>query len=48
MLLKNYVSGYVERWNMLMGVVFVVIVVFMPEGVVPGVQRLWRRFTAWK
>jgi branched-chain amino acid transport system permease protein len=48
MLLKNYVSGYVERWNMLMGIVFVVIVVFMPEGVVPGVQRLWRRFTAWK
>jgi len=44
MLLKNYVSGYVERWNMLMGIVFVVIVVFMPEGVVPGVQRLWRRF----
>ena len=48
MLLKNYVSGYVERWNMLMGIVFVVIVVFMPEGVAPGVQRLWRRFTAWK
>jgi branched-chain amino acid transport system permease protein len=44
MLLKNYVSGYVERWNMLMGFVFVVIVIFMPEGVVPGVQRLWRRF----
>jgi len=44
MLLKNYVSGYVERWNMLMGIVFVVIVVFMPEGVVPGVKRLWRRF----
>jgi len=44
MLLKNYVSGYVERWNMLLGFVFVVIVVFMPEGVVPGVQRLWRRY----
>jgi branched-chain amino acid transport system permease protein len=44
MLLKNYVSAYVERWTMLMGFVFVVIVVFMPEGVVPGVQRLWRRF----
>lgn len=43
-LLKNYVSGYVERWNMLMGFVFVVIVVFMPEGVVPGVKRLWLRF----
>jgi len=44
MLLKNYVSGYVERWNMLMGFVFVMIVLFMPEGVVPGLQRLWRRF----
>jgi branched-chain amino acid transport system permease protein len=44
MLLKNYVSGYIERWNMLMGFVFVAIVVFMPEGVVPGMQRLWRRF----
>src|SRR3954464_9805868 len=46
MLLKNYVSAYVERWNMLLGFVFVVIVVFMPEGVVPGVQRLWRRYTS--
>jgi branched-chain amino acid transport system permease protein len=44
MLLKNYVSGYVERWNMLLGFVFVFIVVFMPEGVVPGVRRLWLRF----
>ena len=44
MLLKNYVSAYVERWNMLLGFVFVFIVVFMPEGVVPGVKRLWLRF----
>jgi len=43
MLLKNYVSGYVERWNMLMGFVFVLIVIFMPEGVVPGVRRLLAR-----
>jgi len=46
MLLKNYVSAYVERWNMLLGFVFVVIVVFMPEGVVPGAKRLWRRFAS--
>ena len=46
MLLKNYVSAYVERWNMLLGFVFVMIVVFMPEGVVPGVRRLWRRFAS--
>jgi branched-chain amino acid transport system permease protein len=44
MILKNYVSSYIERWNMLLGFVFVVIVVFMPEGVVPGVKRLWLRF----
>ena len=46
MLLKNYVSAYIERWNMLLGFVFVFIVVFMPEGVVPGVKRLWRRFSS--
>ena len=46
MLLKNYVSAYIERWNMLLGFVFVFIVIFMPEGVVPGLRRLlgrWRK-----
>jgi len=42
-LLKNYVSGFIERWNMLMGFVFVLIVIFMPEGVVPGARRLLAR-----
>jgi len=48
MILKNYVSAYIERWNMLLGFVFVVIVIFMPEGVVPGLRRwwgVWRRRT---
>ncbi len=44
MILKNYVSAYIERWNMLLGFVFVLIVIFMPEGVVPGVRRLWNRW----
>jgi len=44
MVLKNYVSAYIERWNMLLGFVFVFIVVFMPEGVVPGLRRLWARW----
>jgi branched-chain amino acid transport system permease protein len=43
-LLKNYVSAYVERWNMLLGFVFVFIVIFMPEGLVPGIRRWWSRF----
>jgi branched-chain amino acid transport system permease protein len=45
MLLKNYVSTYIERWNMLLGFVFVLIVVFMPDGLVPGLRRWW---AAWK
>ncbi len=44
-LLKNYVSAYVERWNMLLGFVFVAIVVFMPDGLVPGLKRLWARWS---
>jgi branched-chain amino acid transport system permease protein len=43
MILKNYVSAYIERWNMLLGFVFVLIVVFMPEGVVPGAKRIFRK-----
>jgi branched-chain amino acid transport system permease protein len=39
-LLKNYVSAFIERWNMLLGFVFLFIVLVMPEGIVPGVQRL--------
>ena len=42
-LLKNYVSAYIERLNMLLGFVFVLIVMFLPEGIVPGVQRLVAR-----
>jgi len=45
MILKNYVSAYIERWNMLLGFVFVIIVIFVPEGVVPGMQRLARQAT---
>ncbi len=46
LLLKNWASAYIERWNMLLGFVFVLIVVFMPEGVVPGFHRLWKRFVS--
>ena len=44
LILKNYVSAYLERWNMLLGLVFVLIVIFMPDGVVPGVRRWWSRW----
>jgi branched-chain amino acid transport system permease protein len=40
LLIKNYASAYVERWNMLLGLVFLFIVLVMPTGIVPGVSRL--------
>jgi branched-chain amino acid transport system permease protein len=40
--MKNIVSAYVERWNLVLGVIFVAIITFMPEGLVPGSVRLWR------
>ena len=44
--MKNVVSAYIERWNFVLGAIFVAIVIFMPEGLVPGSVRLWR--WAWR
>jgi branched-chain amino acid transport system permease protein len=43
---KTVVSGFLERWNFLLGAIFVAIVILMPEGLVPGTARLWR--LAWR
>ena len=40
--MKNVVSAYIERWNLVLGVIFILIISFMPEGLVPGSVRLWR------
>lgn len=42
-LLKNVASAWVTRWMMLLGVVFVAIVVLVPDGLVPGLLRLRRK-----
>jgi branched-chain amino acid transport system permease protein len=44
LLLKNYASAYIERWNMLLGLVFLFIVLAMPTGIVPAFQKLTARF----
>ena len=44
LLLKNYASAYIERWNMLLGLVFLFIVLVMPTGIVPGLGKLAARF----
>jgi branched-chain amino acid transport system permease protein len=41
-IVKNVASAYIERWNFVLGAIFVAIVVFMPEGLVPGTVRLTR------
>ena len=45
-IVKNVVSAYITRWNFMLGAIFVAIVVFMPEGLVPGAARLTR--SAWR
>ncbi|HLK81903.1 MAG TPA: branched-chain amino acid ABC transporter permease [Xanthobacteraceae bacterium] len=49
-IMKYVVSAYVVRWNLVLGVIFVAIISFMPEGLVPGSVRIWgfarRRFFA--
>ena len=47
--MKNVASAYIERWNFVLGAIFVAIVVFMPEGLVPGTVRLARWVaTTWR
>jgi branched-chain amino acid transport system permease protein len=40
--MKDIASAYIERWNFVLGSIFVLIVLFMPEGLVPGSARVWR------
>jgi branched-chain amino acid transport system permease protein len=43
LLLKNYASAYIDRWNMLLGLVFLFIVLVMPTGIVPGLNKLMQK-----
>jgi branched-chain amino acid transport system permease protein len=47
-LVKDVASSYVDRWNSLLGLIFVVVVLFMPQGLVPGFRLRWTQFTARK
>jgi branched-chain amino acid transport system permease protein len=43
-LVKNVASTYIDRWNSLLGAIFVIVIMFMPFGLVPGVRQLWARW----
>ena len=38
---KTVVSSYVDRWSSLLGLIFIVTVMVMPRGLVPGCSRLF-------
>lgn len=43
-LIQNVLSVYVERWPTVLGVVFIVTILFAPNGIVGGLSRLWYRW----
>jgi branched-chain amino acid transport system permease protein len=45
-IMKNVLNTLFEHWNFLLGAIFVLIVIFVPEGLVPGFVRLAR--SAWR
>jgi branched-chain amino acid transport system permease protein len=42
-MLKNYASAFIERWNLLLGLVFIFIVMFLPGGLVSTLSWFRRR-----
>lgn len=43
-IMKNIISAWIERWNLVLGLIFILIISFMPEGLIPGSRRIWRKF----
>jgi len=43
-LMENYISAYSERWPMILGTIYVLVVLFAPDGVYDPIRRFIRRF----
>jgi branched-chain amino acid transport system permease protein len=41
--LENVVSAYTERWQMVLGITFVLIMIFAPEGIIGKLRRVAKR-----
>jgi branched-chain amino acid transport system permease protein len=41
--LEQFVSAYTERWQMVLGTVFILIMIFAPEGIVGKIRSLRQR-----
>ena len=42
-LVRLVASTYVDRWFALLGAIFIAVVLFMPQGIVPGLRQLGRK-----
>lgn len=42
--IENVVSGYIGRWPTVMGVIFILVILFARDGLVGGIVRMWRRY----
>lgn len=42
--MRNMVSTYVERWPTLIGILFIVVVLYARGGIVGGISKLWHRW----
>jgi len=42
-LLENFVSQYTDRWQMVLGLMFIGTMIFFPEGALGAIRRLFRR-----
>jgi branched-chain amino acid transport system permease protein len=38
-LLENLVSGFTERWSLVLGIVYVTVIMLFSEGIFSGIQR---------
>ena len=43
--LENFISAYTERWLLVLGVIYVLVTLFAPDGVVGLLQQRLRRRT---
>ena len=43
-LLRTFVSGYTEYWTLILGIILMLVIIFLPEGVLGyAFKRLWAR-----
>jgi branched-chain amino acid transport system permease protein len=44
--LRTFVSGYTEYWTLVMGIVLMLVILFLPEGVLGKIFEIWNKRTA--